>query len=97
MTHQQYLDDYQSFADNAVETHKPTADQTLQPGTINRMTSYIKDLDRKIQDLNNVLVEKANSFLKEAGTSIDTAKLKTDLFDIGKSSVQKFISKYKPQ
>lgn len=99
MTHQQYIDDYQTFADNAVDTHKPLADQSMQSGTIDRMTSYIKDFDKKMQDLNSVLVDKANSFLKEAGndTSIDTSKLKNDLFNIGKSSVQKFISKYKPQ
>ena len=99
MKNQQYLDTFNDFATSAIEDNKPTGNPALQPGTISRMKSFIEDFGDKLKKLNDVLVEKGNEFLIEAGNdnSIDTVKLKTEIFDLGKQSIQTFISKYKPK
>jgi hypothetical protein len=63
------------------------------------MKSFIEDFGDKLKKLNDVLVDKGNELLTEAGSdnSIDTAKLKTEIFELGKQSIQTFISKYKPK
>lgn len=99
MTLQQYLDAFNEFAASAVIDNEPKGNPAHQQGTISRMKSFIEDFGDKLKKLNDVLVDKGNELLTEAGSdnSIDTAKLKTEIFELGKQSIQKFISKYKPK
>lgn len=80
---------------SSIDEHAPIADQSLQPGTIHRIQTYLTDFYDKIKKLNDVLVEKANEFLNDASNeqSIDSTKLKEDLFAIG---IEKFVSTNKP-
>jgi hypothetical protein len=98
-SYQHYIDEFKAFSQSAIENNKPIGDQTLQQGTFSRMQSFISDFGDKIQKLNNVLVDKANEFLSEVSNdkTIDAAKLKNELFDIGKQGINTFISKYKPK
>jgi hypothetical protein len=97
MTHQQYLDTFNGFAASAIEYNKPTGNPALHP--ILRMQSFLEDFGDKLKKLNDVLVDKGNEFLTEASNdnSIDTAKLKTEIYELADQSIQTFISKYKPK
>lgn len=95
MTYQEYIDKFKTFADKAVNEHSPTSDQSLSPGTINQVASYFEDFEREIKVLHSILIDKANELLNEANndSSIDTAKLKDELYAMCKQSIQQLISK----
>lgn len=99
MSYQKYVDDFNQFAIEAIEKHKPTVDQSLKIGTISQMSSYLKSFKDCMKNLEELLINKANTHLVEAkdDSTIEITKLKEVLFEIAKTSMQTFISKYKPK
>jgi hypothetical protein len=99
MTYNEYLDEFKRILENAIEDHEPHADQSLQQGSLLRFKSFITDYEHKLLQLNDVLVAKGNRLLELAGSdnSIDTKKLKDEIFELGKEAINRFMIDYKPR
>lgn len=95
--YQQYLDAFSGFAQIAIHDHKPRPDDKTLPHSIERLQSYVKDLENQKKKLNNILADKANELLAEAmrDSNVDAALLKKDLITIGKEWMGKYIEENK--
>ncbi|MBN8674114.1 MAG: hypothetical protein J0L56_08270 [Chitinophagales bacterium] len=99
MTYEQYIENFKQFSERAIVNHKPTGNTSLEPGTISRVQSFISDLGDKIKGLNDVLVNEGNRILEEVDkdSSIDSKRLKDEIFELGKEAITEFVSRYKPR
>ena len=96
MDYDNFVQEFKTFSINETERLRPAG--TGEPGGINRAMSFFQDFSSKHSQLNDSLVQKANSILDKAELDADKKKkLKDELFELGKKAMGGFVSKYKPR
>ncbi|WP_295120848.1 hypothetical protein [uncultured Chitinophaga sp.] len=87
------LSDFTQFCDSEVSRLKPQADQSLPPGTISSMQSYLTSFHAKYIELEQSVRNETNNVLQ---TVDNMDNLKQALVGICKQTLNKFTSEYKP-
>lgn len=97
--YQDYIIEFNQYVEAAIVRNEPTGDRSLKQGTLSRVQTFVEDFYDKIKVINDELVKKGNELLERAemNKDIDSAKLRADLFDLGKAAIGKFVSRYKPR
>ncbi len=88
-----YTNLYRDFAKAVIVIYQPVPAKELIDGPGMRLDYFNRDLSDKLEQLNNVLSDKAEIIVNEAGNnlSIDREKLKRELYGISESFVSEFM------
>lgn len=92
-----YLEDFDRIVQTVYNSNIPKGNGT--PGSIERMSSYIKDVGEKIKKINDKLTKEANNILSKASgdEKIDAKELEEEIRKIVQKRHNEWMSKHKPK
>jgi hypothetical protein len=98
MTYQDYLDSFSGYTKSVYNQNIPHS-SIGERGGILAMKSYLEDIPQKLTVINERLTSEANRILNESSKddSIDTEKLKNEMFVIVRAHHNEWMQGHKPK